>query len=123
MSARTAYHFGAMCDETVELTGERRDLGRKRPLKTAGATLTNAGKPLADASKRHQTEMDLESNGGKQADTGRGKPPKQGPVEARHVRFHLALIARDHEAEGPGLLDSLCRPGERDAANENTQIL
>src|SRR5205823_7735773 len=118
-----AYHFGAMRDETVELTGERRDLSGKSSFKAASATLTNASKPFADASKRHQSEMDLESNGGKQADTERGKPPEQGPVETRHIRFHLADIARDHEAKGAGLLDSLRRAGKRDTADKNAQAL
>src|SRR5258706_6785707 len=87
MTARAAYHFGAMRDETVELTGERRDLGGKRPLKAASAAFTNASKPFADASKRHQTKMDLVSNGDKQADTERGGPPGQGSLEKRHIRF------------------------------------
>src|SRR5438477_8486034 len=123
MTARTPHNFGAMGDEAIEFTGQWRNLGWKRALELARASFADARQPLADAAKRHQPEMDLESNRGKQPDAERGKPPKQGPIEARHIRLHLALVARDGEAEGSGLLDSLCRAGECDAANVNPQIL
>src|SRR5258706_7143154 len=119
MTARTAHNFGAVGDEAVEFTGQRRNLGWKRALELAGAPFADARQALAHAAKRHQPEMDLESNRGEQPHAERGKPPKQGPIEARHISFHLALVARDGEAEGSRLLDSLRRAGECDASNEN----
>src|SRR6476646_7049612 len=123
VTARTAHNFGAVGDEAVELAGQRCNLSGKRALETARTPFANPGKPLADAAKRHQAEMDLEGYGNKQADAECCEPPEQSPVEARHIRFHLALIARDREAQRSRLFDSLRRSRQRDAANENPQIL
>ena len=97
MGARAAHHFLAVADQTVELGGERFDLGREFSDETARLAGADMGERDGEPAQRLKPHAHLEEDRADEAEPQDHEGPDQHPGEARDFGLDLAHVAGDEE--------------------------